>query len=65
MTAAEIRAYKTRPTNSVKDTARFMGVGIKETYSAIHRNELPALRLGRTILVPTAKILALLGADET
>jgi excisionase family DNA binding protein len=60
MTPAEVEAYKCRPTNTVKATAQFIGVGLKEAYAAIHRNELPSLRLGRTILVPTAKILALL-----
>lgn len=52
--------FRLRPTNTVKATAAFLNLGRNETYAAIHRGELPSVRLGRTILVPTAKLLALL-----
>ena len=48
-------------TFSVPEAAALMGISPSAFYRAIHRGELPALRVGRRFLVPIAKLHALLG----
>lgn len=60
MTPEEVEAYKMRPVNTVADTARFLTMGINQCRQAINRGDLPALRMGRKLIVPTARLLALI-----
>jgi excisionase family DNA binding protein len=46
------------PTIPVARAAKILGVGIRTAYFAIERGELPAIRVGRAIRVPTARFLA-------
>jgi excisionase family DNA binding protein len=50
-----------RPTITVQEYARFVGVSRDTVYEAAARGELRVLRLGRRVLVPTAPILEALG----
>jgi excisionase family DNA binding protein len=52
------------PTISVERAGRLMGVSRNSAYEAARTGELPVLRVGRRLLVPTAKFLALLGISE-
>ncbi len=45
------------------DAANVLGIGRDAAYLAARNGELPTLRMGRRILVPVPKLLALLGAD--
>jgi len=38
--------------------------GRSAIYEAIRRGEIPSLRIGRTVLVPTSKLRALLGLED-
>jgi excisionase family DNA binding protein len=49
-----------RQTVSVPEAARILGVSRAHAYELVARNELPAVRLGRRILVPLHVIEALL-----
>jgi len=49
-----------RLTFSVPEAARLLGVSRAHAYELVARNELPAVRLGRRILVPRHAIEALL-----
>lgn len=40
-----------------------LGISRRSAYRAVARGDLPTLRLGRRILVPTPRLLALLGAE--
>ena len=53
------------PTISVEQAGTILGVSRRAAYRAVHRGELPAVRIGRRLLVPSAKLLALLGLDQT
>jgi excisionase family DNA binding protein len=55
------RARHLPTTLSVAAAARLLGVGRTAAYEAIHRKELPSLRIGRRLVVPTAPLLAMLG----
>jgi excisionase family DNA binding protein len=52
------------PTLTVEEAARLLGVSRGVGYEAARTGELPTIRLGRRIVVPTAKLLALLGIEE-
>jgi excisionase family DNA binding protein len=49
------------PTISVEHAAKLLGVSRSAAYRAVTAGQLPSLRLGRRIYVPTASLLAMLG----
>ncbi len=49
------------PTLTAKQTSRLLGIGLRQTYEAIHADELHAVRIGRRLLIPTWRVLELLG----
>lgn len=49
------------PTVSVEEAGELLGISRRSAYRAAERGELPVVRVGRRILVPSAKLLALLG----
>jgi len=48
----------TEPTIPVKRAAAVLGISIRHAYTAVDRGEIPSIRVGRSIVVPTAKFLA-------
>lgn len=54
-----------RDTLTVDEAAARLGIGRNAAYDAIHRGELPALRIGRRLLVPRAALERMLdGASD-
>jgi excisionase family DNA binding protein len=51
-------------TISVEDAARILGISRGLAYEAARRGELPCIRIGRRLLVPRARLLDLVGAEE-
>lgn len=49
------------PTISVERAGALLGLGRSSAYMRVRSGELPALRLGRRLVVPTARVLAMLG----
>lgn len=45
-----------RRTLTVEEAARVLGLGRSAAYSAAQRGDLPVLRIGRRLLVPTAAL---------
>ncbi|MFD8533899.1 helix-turn-helix domain-containing protein [Streptosporangium canum] len=54
-------ALPDRATMTVAEAALLLGVHRDAAYDAVHRGELPAIRVGRAIRIPTAKLADLLG----
>lgn len=52
------------PTLTVEQAGEMLGISRRSAYRAAARGELPTLKLGRRLLVPTARLLALLGLNE-
>ena len=52
------------PTTSVEDTARVLGVARSSAYEAVANGEIPSIRVGRRLLVPTAALRRMLQLDE-
>lgn len=54
-----------QPTLTVEETAHIMRLSRMSTYRAIKAGEIPSIRVGRRILVPTAALQQLLGVTPS
>ena len=61
MTPDELRS---RLTITVDEAAAALGLGRTATYDAVRRGEIPSVRLGRRVLIPTGPLLEMLGAGS-
>ncbi|HEY3688126.1 MAG TPA: helix-turn-helix domain-containing protein [Streptosporangiaceae bacterium] len=52
-----------KPTITVPEAAQILGIGRDTAYEAAARGEIPTIRIGRRLVVPTARLLAQLGMD--
>ncbi len=52
------------PTLPVAVAGRMLGLSRDSAYRAVRRGEIPSIRLGRRIVVPTAGLLAMLGIGD-
>lgn len=52
------------PTLAVKRGAAIAGISLRGMYAAIERGDVPSIRIGQRIVIPTARFLAQLGLDE-
>ena len=55
------------PTLTIPETARLLGISRSAAYRAAACGEIPTIRIGRRLLVPTAKLFDMLGwpLDDT
>jgi excisionase family DNA binding protein len=53
------------PTVTVDRAAAVLGIGRSAAYDAVRRGEIPALRFGRRLVVPSAALVALLSSTKT
>jgi excisionase family DNA binding protein len=49
------------PTLTIPEAARLVGISRSAGYRAAAKGEIPTIRIGRRLLVPTARLLELLG----
>lgn len=49
----------------MQNAAILLGVSARAAYRAAERGQIPVFRLGRRVLVPTGRLLELLGLDPT
>jgi excisionase family DNA binding protein len=49
---------------TVDEAARFLRIGRNQLYDAIGRNEVPHLRVGRTIRLHRSALVRIMGADR-
>ena len=62
MTATIIPDLATMPaTMTIPEAAELLGISRSAAYRAVTRGEIPTIRIGRRLLVPTAKLYAMLG----
>lgn len=52
-----------RPTVSVPEAGRLLGLGRDAAYDCARRGDIPTIRLGRRVVVPTPRLLAMLGVE--
>lgn len=51
------------PTMRVNEVAIELGISRASAYEAVARGEIPSIRIGRRVLVPTAALRRMLGVD--
>lgn len=59
----EIPDPRVKPTMTVPEAGALFGLCERTAYDAAHRGEIPTIRIGRRLIVPTARLLALLGLN--
>jgi excisionase family DNA binding protein len=52
------------PTLTVERAAEILGISRQSAYEGVRRGEIPSLRVGRRVIVPTAQLMRLLGVEE-
>jgi excisionase family DNA binding protein len=52
-----------RQTYKIEEAARLLGIGRNQAYEAARRRDIPAIRIGRRLLVPKAALDKLLAGD--
>jgi helix-turn-helix protein len=55
---------ETEPVVTVERAGQVLGLSRGSAYEAVRRGEIPSLRFNRRVVVPTARLLALLGVDD-
>ncbi|MDQ3784415.1 MAG: helix-turn-helix domain-containing protein [Actinomycetota bacterium] len=53
----------TRPTLEVEEAARILGLGRASAYIGVKNGDIPAIRVGKRLLVPTAALRRMLALD--
>ncbi len=53
-----------RLTLTVEEAAQLLGISRGSAYAAARAGDIPAIRVGRRLLVPRHALLALVGADQ-
>jgi excisionase family DNA binding protein len=61
----EVAELSGRLVVSVREAASLLGISKDLAYELVRREELPSLRLGRRVVVPTRRLLELVGAGPT
>jgi hypothetical protein len=61
MTQDEVRALLRRPTCSVIEAGQALGISRGASYGAAKAGELPVIRIGKRMVVPTAWLASKLG----
>jgi excisionase family DNA binding protein len=62
--AGQRTGRKSRPapaTTTIVDAAKRLGIGRNQAYEAAHRGEIPVIKIGTRLLVPTKALDRLLG----
>ena len=61
---SKLDELRRRTTCSVEEASVLLGIGRSTAYAAARDGSLPVLRISKRLLVPTAKLLAMIGLDQ-
>lgn len=53
-----------RSTLTVEDAARILRISRRSAYAAVARGEIPSVRIGKRILIPTHRLIELLDGQD-
>jgi excisionase family DNA binding protein len=56
-----VKVFDTTEVLTVEEAGKVLGLGRSAAYAAARRGDIPSLRLGRRIVVPKARLRAMLG----
>jgi excisionase family DNA binding protein len=60
---AQLPSPVVQPTVTVEHAGRILGISRASAYDGVARGEIPSIRVGRRLLVPTAALRRLLAID--
>lgn len=63
MVANRQTAPPSRATLTVEEAARRLGIGRNQAYDAVHRGEIPVIKIGKRLLVPLAAFERMLNGE--
>lgn len=63
LTQEEVTRLLAKPTISVAEAGQILGLSLNPAYRAAKNGEIPTIRLGGSIKVPTAPIRKMLGIE--
>ncbi|WP_062385917.1 excisionase family DNA-binding protein [Demequina iriomotensis] len=63
-THVDLDEIRKRPTITVTEAGQLLGVSRGSAYDAVRDGTIPSIRVGRRYVIPTARFLALIGADN-
>jgi len=58
-----LEVLRSNPTVSVETAGAALGLGRASAYQAAKRGQIPSIKLGRRLVVPSGHLLRMLGAD--
>jgi excisionase family DNA binding protein len=61
--ALDLPDPRREPTVDVERAGRLLGISRGSAYEAVRRGEIPSIKLGHRVVVPTASLLAMLGVE--
>lgn len=64
MQVLTINQLRSRPTVSVPEAGAVLGLSRNSSYQAANRGDIPVIKIGGRLVVPTARLLRLLGVEE-
>jgi excisionase family DNA binding protein len=64
VTTAKVPDPAVRPTMQVDDVAAALGLSRAAAYNGVQSGEIPSIRIGRRIVVPTAAVRRMLQLDR-
>jgi excisionase family DNA binding protein len=65
MAAQEGTDWREQATVSVEKAASIIGISRSTAYEGAHSRDIPVIKIGRRLLVPTAHLQRMLGEDPT
>jgi excisionase family DNA binding protein len=60
----EVPRSEDKPVLSIEETRRILGLGRSSAYNAVASGEIPTIRIGRLVKVPTAGLRRMLQLDD-
>ena len=60
----DARAHVSAATYTVEEAGKLLGIGRNQTYEAVHRGDLPYIRIGKRLLIPKAVLDRLLNGEK-
>ncbi len=63
-TARQVPDPYDQPTMTVEEAGELMGLSRGSAYKAVRAGELPVIKVGKRLLIPTARLRAVLGIDD-
>ncbi|GAP57295.1 hypothetical protein AHiyo1_01190 [Arthrobacter sp. Hiyo1] len=59
----EVQDILSKPTATVEEAGRVLGIGRRQAYEGVRQKEIPSLRIGKRIVIPTRRLIAMIDGE--